>query len=147
MTDKVPVTPSEPRTEAGRALLDAPDVLLMMSGDEIVGLNEGELELQLAAIEREAIEGAASPPDSTRFDYDALTLRRIPTVYEREGRVYVRPVGRGVHFTDGDEDYIERVIEDMAAKASGQLAPFGWSGYAHLKIRIEVTPEAKADRG
>jgi hypothetical protein len=52
-TDPVP-PPEQPTTEASRALLDAPDVLLMISGDEIIGLNEGELELQLAAIEAEA---------------------------------------------------------------------------------------------
>lgn len=62
-------------------------------------------------------------------------------VFEREGRAYVRPVGRGVHFTEGDETYIEEAIEEMAAKAAGTLAPFGWSGYIRLKVRIEVEPD------
>ncbi len=46
--------PQTPATEAGRRLLDAPDVLLMMNGGDIIGLNEGELELQIIAIEAEA---------------------------------------------------------------------------------------------
>ena len=50
---------NEPRTEAGRALLDAPDVLLMQSDAETIGLNEGELELHILAIEAEAAQGAA----------------------------------------------------------------------------------------
>ena len=59
-------------------------------------------------------------------------------VYEREGRAYVRPVGRGIHFTDGNREYIEEAIEEAAAKAAGKLAPFGWSGYVNLKVRIEI---------
>jgi hypothetical protein len=62
MTD----TPAAPTTQAGRELLDAPDVLLMMSGDEIIGLNEGELELQIAAIEAEA---RSTPAEAQRFDH------------------------------------------------------------------------------
>lgn len=62
-------------------------------------------------------------------------------IYEREGRAYVRPIGRGVHFTDGDEEYIEAGIERMAAKVAGKRGQFGWSGYIRLKVRIEVEPE------
>ena len=63
---------------------------------------------------------------------------RKPIVYERDGRAYVRPVGRGIHFTDGDEECVEDAIERAAAKAAGESAPFGWSGYVRLKIRVEV---------
>lgn len=59
-------------------------------------------------------------------------------VYEREGEAYVRPVGRGVYFVDGEEDYIDDIVERMAAKAAGSLSPFGWSGYIRLKVRVEV---------
>lgn len=46
---------TEPTTEAGRRLCDDPSVVLMMDGSgDIVGLNEGELELQVAAIEAES---------------------------------------------------------------------------------------------
>lgn len=63
-----------------------------------------------------------------------MTPPTTPTdvrIYDRDGRIYVRPVGRGVHFTDGDGAYLDEIIERLV----------GGDGYAHLKLRIEVTPE------
>ena len=54
-------------------------------------------------------------------------------IYDRDGRVYVRPVGRGVHFVDGDEAYLDEIVERLV----------GGGVYAHVKLRLEVTPESR----
>jgi hypothetical protein len=79
--------PTTPQTEAGRELLDASDVLLMMSGDEIIGLNEGELELHILAIEREAAAGALpSVPLEEREDFKVGFHRGVRVGYLRGKR-------------------------------------------------------------
>jgi hypothetical protein len=76
MTD----TPAAPTTPTGRDLLAAPDVLLMMSGDEVIGLNEGELELQVLAIEAEARSTPAEALDVERLA-QAMDKTWVETVH------------------------------------------------------------------
>jgi hypothetical protein len=90
-----------PRTEAGRALLDASDVLLMMSDDEIIGLNEGELELQIVAIEREASD--TSPPT------EGLDVERLVEALDASWGELLAPLG-------GQSDGLRRSAEKVAAE-------------------------------
>lgn len=56
------------------------------------------------------------------------------TTYEREGRVYVRPLGRGTHFIDGDEAYLDDIMERLV----------GGSGYGYLRLHIDFEPDEPA---
>lgn len=52
-----------------------------------------------------------------------------------EGRIYVRPVGRGVTLNDAQgEPHLDELIEDAVARRYG--AVYGWSGRARIRVEI-----------
>jgi hypothetical protein len=67
--------------------------------------------------------------------------------FEYEGLIYVRPVGRGICLGDVSDDTWTNwgQLEDiMAAFATSHLASgrYARDGYAHIRIRFEVLPDA-----
>lgn len=52
-----------------------------------------------------------------------------------EGRIYVRPIGRGVMLRDLEgEPQLDELIEDAVARRYGAVN--GWSGRARIRIEI-----------
>jgi hypothetical protein len=61
---------------------------------------------------------------------------------EYDGKIYVRPVGRGVTLLDpeGRPD-LDEAIEEAVAKRYGAVS--GWTG--HARIRVELLKELPAE--
>jgi hypothetical protein len=86
-----------PRTAEGQALMDAPAVLLMMDGEGIIGINEGELELWILAIEAGAaqldverlaaalrtVDDGIGIADHAASDYYQLFAEKVTAAYAK----------------------------------------------------------------
>jgi hypothetical protein len=63
--------------------------------------------------------------------------RSAPDI-DYDGRIYVRPVGRGVTLRDLDgAPHLDELVEDAVAKRYGAVS--GWTG--HARIRVEILDE------
>jgi hypothetical protein len=57
--------------------------------------------------------------------------------FEYEGRVYLRPLGRGVCLGDDLETYFEDALEQWLRAAGQPVSPSaGWDG--RLRMRVEI---------
>ena len=75
--------------EAAERLLSDPSVLLMFSGPEIIGLNEGELALQLGAViaaeRRATVERIRAAVNRNAIEYDtAVGLAHLDRILDEE---------------------------------------------------------------
>lgn len=60
---------------------------------------------------------------------------------EYEGRVYIRPLGRGVCLGEDIERTFEEILETWVRQSGDHVSPgSGWDG--RLRIRVEHIPEA-----